>query len=150
MSPATFCRVTTAFGVNPSAVSPCARIEKRMLSESIWVLRSQPAGMGIRNFGSWSVRVGTSVIGAETDSHFSALGLVPEHPDTVTARAVTGTSSRTNGRRLCVRICIPSKPATAYRRTARPAPGSIAAADDVDTRAQIEQTSAPAAHAAAR
>ena len=48
----TFCSVTTALGVKPSADRPSLRMAKRMFSESILVVRSQPAGTGIRIFGS--------------------------------------------------------------------------------------------------
>ena len=84
------------------------------------VLRSQPGGTGIRNFGSWSVRVGMSDSGADTDWHFSALGLLLEHPAAVTVTAVASTAASTGPIALCLRICFPSKPATAYRRAAAP------------------------------
>lgn len=90
-----------------------------------------------------------SVIGAETVWHLSLLGLEPEQPATVNARAATGTAIVTPSRRMCVRICIPSKPATAYRRDVRAPPGSAAAAGNVATSAQIEHTSAPTAQTAA-
>lgn len=74
----------------------------------------------MRNFGSWSVRVGMSVSAADTVSHLSAVGLLLEHPPMVIASAVTSTAASTGWTRPCVRICFPSKPATAYRRTHRP------------------------------
>ena len=160
----TLCSVTTAFGVKPSAARASLRMANRICSESILVLRSQPGGTGRRIFGSWSVRVGTSVSGAATDWHFSALGLLPEQPAAVTVSAsanpaaVTARASATRFEPTRLRIWFPSressarvrrpidKQATAYRRPAdsgRSCPLSTAV-----TKAQTEQPSTPSAQTA--